>query len=62
MKRRDFISKGLPGFAGAMVFPQMGCKGGADKGAEGGKKHKLVYRPPRLILALFDSCYSKAGG
>ncbi|MCK5056590.1 MAG: aldo/keto reductase [Candidatus Aminicenantes bacterium] len=44
MKRRDFISKGLPGFAGTMALSQIGCKGGAYKKAEGEKKYKLVYR------------------
>lgn len=44
MKRRDFISKGLPGFAGAMALSNTGCKGGADKKTEGEKNRKLEYR------------------
>jgi len=44
MKRRDFLSLGLPGFAGAVALSQMGCKGEAEKKAAGEKKHKLVYR------------------
>ena len=44
MKRRNFISIGLPGFAGVMALSQMGCKGEAEKKAEREKKQKRVYR------------------
>jgi len=44
MKRRNFITKGLPGITGALALSHFGCKGGADKKAGEEKKHKLVYR------------------
>ena len=44
MKRRNFITKGLPGITGALALSQLGCKGAAGKKAEEEKKHKLVYR------------------
>jgi predicted aldo/keto reductase-like oxidoreductase len=44
MNRRNFISKGLAGIAGAIALPHIGCKGDVSKGTEEGKKHKLVYR------------------
>lgn len=44
MKRRNFISRGLPGFTGALALSHFGCKGTADKKINENKKHKLVYR------------------
>jgi len=44
MNRRNFISKGLAGIAGALALPKFGFMGTAYKRAEEGKKHKLVYR------------------
>jgi predicted aldo/keto reductase-like oxidoreductase len=44
MNRRNFISKGLAGIAGAVALPHIGCKGDVSKGTEEGKKRKLVYR------------------
>jgi predicted aldo/keto reductase-like oxidoreductase len=44
MKRRNFISKGLPGFTGALALSHLGCKGTADKKINEDRKHKLVYR------------------
>jgi predicted aldo/keto reductase-like oxidoreductase len=44
MNRRNFISKGLAGIAGAVVLPHLGCKGDVSKGTEEGKRRKLVYR------------------
>ncbi len=44
MKRRNFITKGLPGITGALALSHFGCKGTADKKVEEEKKHKLVYR------------------
>jgi len=44
MNRRNFISKGLAGIAGAVAFPHIGFMGTACKRAEEGKEHKLVYR------------------
>ena len=31
MKRRSFITKGLPGITGALALSHFGCKGGTDK-------------------------------
>lgn len=44
MNRRNFISKGLAGIAGAVAFPHIGLMGTACKRAEEGEKRKLVYR------------------
>jgi len=44
MNRRNFISAGLAGIAGAFAFPHIGCKGAADKSIEEEKNGKLVYR------------------
>ena len=44
MNRRNFISKGLAGIAGAVAFSHMGSMGTACKRAEVGKEDKLVYR------------------
>ncbi len=44
MNRRNFISKGLTGIAGALALPHLGCKGDDSKNAEDEKKSKLVYR------------------
>jgi len=44
MNRRNFISKGLAGIAGAVAFPHIGLMGTACKRAEEGKERKLVYR------------------
>jgi predicted aldo/keto reductase-like oxidoreductase len=44
MNRRNFLSKGLAGVAGAFALPNFGSVGIADKQAEPGKKHKLVFR------------------
>ncbi len=44
MNRRNFLSKGLAGIAGAFAFPHLGTVGIADEQAELGKKSKLVFR------------------
>ena len=44
MNRRNFLSKGLAGIAGAIALPHIGCKRDVSKGGEEGKKRKLVYR------------------
>jgi len=44
MKRRNFITKGLPGITGVLALSHSGCQGAADKKADEEKKHKLVYR------------------
>ena len=44
MDRRNFISKGLAGIAGALALPRFGSAGVAPKRAEVGEKRKLVYR------------------
>ncbi len=44
MNRRNFISTGLAGMAGALAFPHLGCKQDDSKTAEDQKKRKLVYR------------------
>ena len=44
MNRRNFISKGLAGIAGAVAFPHIGLMGTACKRAGEGKARKLVYR------------------
>ena len=44
MNRRNFISKGLAGIAGAVALPHIGFMGTACKKAEEETKSKLVYR------------------
>jgi predicted aldo/keto reductase-like oxidoreductase len=44
MNRRNFLSKGLAGIAGALALPHLECKGNDSKSSEDEKKHKLVYR------------------
>jgi len=44
MNRRNFISKGLAGIAGAVAFPHIGFMGTACKKVEEEVKSKLVYR------------------
>jgi predicted aldo/keto reductase-like oxidoreductase len=44
MNRRNFISKGLTGIAGAVAFSHIGSMGTACKRAGEGKGRKLVYR------------------
>lgn len=44
MNRRNFISKGLTGIAGAVAFSHIGSMGTACKRAGEGKARKLVYR------------------
>lgn len=44
MKRRHFISRGLPAVTGALALSTFGGKGTAEKKAIQEKKHKLVYR------------------
>jgi len=44
MNRRNFLSKGLPGIAGACALTYFGSMGAACKSVEEEKKHKLVYR------------------
>jgi len=44
MNRRNFISKGLAGIAGALALPHLRCKGYDSKSAEDEKKSKLVFR------------------
>jgi len=44
VKRRHFISKGLPGITGAMALSHLGCESTASRSLNDNKKHKLVYR------------------
>lgn len=44
MNRRNFLSKGLAGIAGAFTLPHMGEMGTAIRKAPEETKHKLVYR------------------
>lgn len=44
MKRRNFLTKGLPGVAGVLTLSQLGCKGEDKKETGKDKKPKLVYR------------------
>jgi predicted aldo/keto reductase-like oxidoreductase len=44
MNRRNFLSKGLAGMAGALALPHLGCKGDVSEGTEEGEKRKMVYR------------------
>jgi predicted aldo/keto reductase-like oxidoreductase len=44
MNRRNFLSKGLPGIAGAFALTYFGSTGAACKSAKEEKKNKLVYR------------------
>ncbi len=44
MKRRHFISKGLPGITGAMALSHLGCESTASRKLDDNKRHKLVYR------------------
>ena len=44
LNRRDFLSKGLTGTAGAFALAHLGLTGTACKNAEEGKKQKLVHR------------------
>ena len=45
MNRRNFLSKGIAGMAGAFVLPQIGASEVAFKRTQEEKKHKFVYRP-----------------
>ncbi len=44
MNRRSFLSRGLPGVAGAFALAHLGSMGTACKSAPTEKKHKLAYR------------------
>lgn len=44
MDRRDFLSKGLAGIAGALTLPGFSFAGTASKSAVEGKKRKFLYR------------------
>lgn len=44
MKRRSFLTTGLPGITGAVAFSQIGCKEASYKSTEDKTRGKLVYR------------------
>ena len=53
MKRRNFISKGLPGFTGALALSHFGCKGTADKKINEQRKGAGYHTVKKLSAGIF---------